>query len=67
MSAFSAEIHRGVEGKFGAPTRQFFSLLNAYSGIFKMKSAAKKVQGQRLQKGLEKLEEAKRLVDELSK
>ena len=52
----AAEIHRGVQDKFGAPPRQFFSLLSAYSFIFKEKSSSKKAQGQRLQKGLEKLE-----------
>jgi hypothetical protein len=41
-----------MQEQFGAPPRQFFALLSAYSVIFKEKSAAKKSQGQRLQKGL---------------
>lgn len=56
VGGLAAETHKTAEERFGAPPRQFFALLSAYCSIFKLKSAAKKAQGQRLQKGLEKLE-----------
>jgi dynein heavy chain 2, cytosolic len=53
--------------RLGIAPRLFYALVGTYISIYKSKSSSKKAQGLHLQKGLEKLEEAKKLVDVLSK
>lgn len=56
-----------MEAKLKVPQRHFYALGQTFVNIFVKKSKAKKNQGLHLQKGLEKLDEAKKLVDVLSK
>ena len=67
ISALISDIHRSVAERYKTAQRLFYTLVATYLRIYKSKSSSKKEQGLHLQKGLEKLEEAKKLVDVLSK
>jgi hypothetical protein len=67
ISGLIAEIHRSMAERLKVAPRLFYALIGTYINIYRSKSSSKKEQGLHLQKGLEKLEEAKKLVDVLSK
>ena len=67
MANYISDIHQTMVQKYNISQRLFYSFVLNFIKIYKEKSSSKKQQGLHLQKGLQKLQEAKTLVDVLSK
>ena len=60
------QLHKQMEESYGSCPRDFSNALESYVKIYKQKASSKGNQAKHLQSGLQKLEEAKGLVDQLS-